>query len=213
MNQLDNRSTEKDLRFAFVQSCWHREIVDQGRDAFLDEMARGGVPSAAIDLSFGTYRGSIYTVWATSGDAYPGAGATFPAAIWFSRSVDGGGTWSSPRRLSDTSLSRDAMFPSIACDPATGEVLIAWLDRRDDPENRLARVYATRSNDGGASFAQSRAFTSTLDLTGSSFVGHYNGTGAHDGLSLTAFSDAAGFMGVTPLSFDEPKKRHRAVKH
>jgi len=155
----------------------------------------------------------VYTVWATSGDAYPGGGATFPAAIWFSHSVDGGGTWSSPRRLSDTSLSRDAMFPSIACDPATGEVLIAWLDRRDDPENRLARVYATRSNDGGASFAQSRAFTSTLDLTGSSFVGHYNGTAARDGVLLTTFSDAAGFMGVTPLSFDEPKKRHRAVRH
>ena len=58
MNQLDNRSTEKDQdtasdtpkRFAFVQSCWHREIVDQGRDAFLDEMASGGVPAAAIDL-------------------------------------------------------------------------------------------------------------------------------------------------------------------
>jgi 6,7-dimethyl-8-ribityllumazine synthase len=52
MNQLDNHSTGKDQhkRFAFVQSCWHREIVDQGRDAFLDEMASGGVAAAAIDL-------------------------------------------------------------------------------------------------------------------------------------------------------------------
>src|SRR5437899_1553898 len=58
MNQLDNRSTGKDQhiasdapkRFAFVQSCWHRKIVDQGRDAFLNEMASGGVPPAAIDL-------------------------------------------------------------------------------------------------------------------------------------------------------------------
>jgi 6,7-dimethyl-8-ribityllumazine synthase len=50
MNQLDNRSTEKDQRFAFVQSCWHREIVDQGRDAFLGEMASRGIPRSAIDL-------------------------------------------------------------------------------------------------------------------------------------------------------------------
>ena len=58
MNQLDNLTTEKDQdvasetpkRFAFVQSCWHREIVDQGRDAFLGEMASGGVPSSAVDL-------------------------------------------------------------------------------------------------------------------------------------------------------------------
>lgn len=58
MDQLDNNFTAKDQeatpatpkRFAFVQSCWHREIVDQGRDAFLDEMASGGIPAAAIDL-------------------------------------------------------------------------------------------------------------------------------------------------------------------
>ena len=58
MNQLDNHSTGKDQdvaseapkRFAFVQSCWHREIVDQGRDAFVGEMASGGVPPSAIDL-------------------------------------------------------------------------------------------------------------------------------------------------------------------
>jgi 6,7-dimethyl-8-ribityllumazine synthase len=37
-------------RFAFVQSCWHRTIVDQGRDAFLAEMARQGIARGAIDL-------------------------------------------------------------------------------------------------------------------------------------------------------------------
>ena len=37
-------------RFAFVQSCWHREIVDQGREAFLGEMARRGVDAGRIDL-------------------------------------------------------------------------------------------------------------------------------------------------------------------
>jgi 6,7-dimethyl-8-ribityllumazine synthase len=37
-------------RVAFVQSCWHRDVVDQGRDAFLAEMIRRGVPRSAIDL-------------------------------------------------------------------------------------------------------------------------------------------------------------------
>ena len=37
-------------RFAFVQSCWHRSIVDRGRDAFLTEMARHAVRRDAIDL-------------------------------------------------------------------------------------------------------------------------------------------------------------------
>ncbi len=37
-------------RVAFVQSCWHRDIVDQCRTAFLADMERGGVPSGRIDL-------------------------------------------------------------------------------------------------------------------------------------------------------------------
>ncbi|GAA1838875.1 6,7-dimethyl-8-ribityllumazine synthase [Pseudonocardia ailaonensis] len=37
-------------RIAFVQSLWHREIVDQCRDAFLAEMAERGVPADRIDL-------------------------------------------------------------------------------------------------------------------------------------------------------------------
>ncbi len=29
-----------DGRIAFVQSCWHRDIVDECRDSFLAELAR-----------------------------------------------------------------------------------------------------------------------------------------------------------------------------
>jgi 6,7-dimethyl-8-ribityllumazine synthase len=35
-------------RIAFIQSCWHREIVDELRDAFVAEHAR--IDSRAIDL-------------------------------------------------------------------------------------------------------------------------------------------------------------------
>jgi 6,7-dimethyl-8-ribityllumazine synthase len=35
-------------RIAFVQSCWHREIVDQCRDSFLAEMGRLGFGEADI---------------------------------------------------------------------------------------------------------------------------------------------------------------------
>lgn len=37
-------------RIAFLQSCWHRDIVDRARDAFLGEMARLGHPRERIDL-------------------------------------------------------------------------------------------------------------------------------------------------------------------
>ena len=45
---MSNATTGK--RIAFVQACWHRDIVDQGRDAFLAEMKRHGVSADQIDL-------------------------------------------------------------------------------------------------------------------------------------------------------------------
>ena len=39
-----------DRRIAFVQACWHRDIVDQCRRAFLAEMAERGIGEAAIDV-------------------------------------------------------------------------------------------------------------------------------------------------------------------
>jgi 6,7-dimethyl-8-ribityllumazine synthase len=36
-------------RIAFVQACWHRDIVDAGRDAFAAAMAERGHPADAID--------------------------------------------------------------------------------------------------------------------------------------------------------------------
>jgi 6,7-dimethyl-8-ribityllumazine synthase len=43
-------STTTQKRIAFIQACWHREIVDQGRDAFVAEIERQGVASDQVDL-------------------------------------------------------------------------------------------------------------------------------------------------------------------
>ena len=37
-------------RVAFVQSCWHRDVVDRCRDSFLAEFARRGVDPSSVDL-------------------------------------------------------------------------------------------------------------------------------------------------------------------
>jgi 6,7-dimethyl-8-ribityllumazine synthase len=37
-------------RIAFVQSCWHRDIVDQCRIAFVAELAALGIPQESIDF-------------------------------------------------------------------------------------------------------------------------------------------------------------------
>jgi 6,7-dimethyl-8-ribityllumazine synthase len=38
------------VRIAFVQSLWHRKIVDRCRDSFLSEIAKLGYASGAVDL-------------------------------------------------------------------------------------------------------------------------------------------------------------------
>ena len=37
-------------RVAFIQSSWHSDIVNQGRDAFLAEIKRQGVPRNSVDV-------------------------------------------------------------------------------------------------------------------------------------------------------------------
>jgi 6,7-dimethyl-8-ribityllumazine synthase len=45
---MERATTPK--RIAFVQACWHKEIVDQGRDAFVAEIGRHGLAAEQIDV-------------------------------------------------------------------------------------------------------------------------------------------------------------------
>ena len=36
-------------RIAFIEACWHKEIVDQCRRSFADEIAKLGYPDGAVD--------------------------------------------------------------------------------------------------------------------------------------------------------------------
>ena len=48
MNQTEPRSSVS--RIAFVQACWHRSIVESGRDGFLHELERLGLPRDHVDV-------------------------------------------------------------------------------------------------------------------------------------------------------------------
>ncbi|ODN70700.1 6,7-dimethyl-8-ribityllumazine synthase [Methylobrevis pamukkalensis] len=53
MNQPMTSPTSTTLpagRIAFIQACWHRDIVDQARDSFVATMDSLGTPRALIDL-------------------------------------------------------------------------------------------------------------------------------------------------------------------
>lgn len=50
MNQPLSPSNVETARVAFIQACWHRDIVDQCRAAFLAEIARAGKSAPEVDL-------------------------------------------------------------------------------------------------------------------------------------------------------------------
>jgi 6,7-dimethyl-8-ribityllumazine synthase len=44
------RTDRPELRIAFVQACWHKDIVDQARTGFVRELAELGYPESRIDF-------------------------------------------------------------------------------------------------------------------------------------------------------------------
>ena len=50
MNQTKTHDIAGDARIAFIQACWHRDIVDRGRDGFLAELKLQGFARERVDL-------------------------------------------------------------------------------------------------------------------------------------------------------------------
>ncbi len=103
--------------------------------------------------------GTVLLVWV---QALP---QRFTANIRFSRSTDGGKTFSPPVTLNDDGRVTGHSFASLALN-GTGRVAIAWLDGRDRDAVRAqggkfagSSVYVATSADNGASFTANRALT------------------------------------------------------
>ncbi len=107
-------------------------------------------PQIAVDVS-----GNISVVWADT---------TSPNAdIFFSRSTDGGTTFSTPKDLSNNTggiFSFALLFPQIAVD-ASGNINVVWA-------NNTLTIFFSRSTDGGATFSTPK----NLSNAGGSFQPH-----------------------------------------
>jgi hypothetical protein len=73
-------------------------------------------------------------------------------AVFFSRSIDGGGSFSVPRNLSGTTT--DSRAPQIAADSG-GNINVVWEEKTPgSPSNNfISDIFFTRSGDGGGSFS------------------------------------------------------------
>jgi hypothetical protein len=165
-------------------------------------------PRLHVDRSWGTHRGNIYFVSATSGTTPAGRRVPVASVV---RSTDGGRTWSQPRAVTAPGEG-DALFPMGAVDERTGELVVVWYDRRDDPSALTARIYATRSRDGGQTFEPARAFSPSFSVNAEWLSEYYAVTAAGQHFVAT-FSDAAGHLATAIIDFDPPSgPRRRGVR-
>jgi len=98
-------------------------------------------PYMAVDTSIGSlHKNNIYVSW-TNFTTLSGG----PSPIYFSRSVDGGASFSTPIKISGTQTYCQGSQPSVG--PA-GEVYVSFISY----SGTQSRLYVTRSDDGGVNF-------------------------------------------------------------
>jgi hypothetical protein len=147
----------------------------------------------------------VYVVW---NDLAGGTGCSAPGnapgttvtsdcktRTFFSRSTDGGATWSSPVKLNDQSSRNDQFFSRLAVDQVTGALVVVYYDTVDDPGRLKTDLWMQTSSDHGASWSSaSKVTTSESDETvsgaTSSFqYGDYIGLTGHDGNFFACWTD------------------------
>lgn len=88
--------------------------------------------------------GAIYVVWNDYRNARPGGVPNGDYDIMFSRSLDGGASWSPALRINADATTARQWMPDLAVDPFGG-IHAAWMDDREGEHH----VYYANSTDGG----------------------------------------------------------------
>ncbi|MDP3025081.1 MAG: hypothetical protein Q8O10_06055 [candidate division Zixibacteria bacterium] len=126
--------------------------------SFVAGTINGGIytfsyPAIDVDISNGSNRGFVYV-------AYEDYGTDGSLDMFFTRSTDGGVSWSTKKRINDDPSGNraDQFHPWLAVDQK-GVISVIFYDRRNDPYSYLMDVYLTHSFDGGLTFTPNRRIT------------------------------------------------------
>ena len=144
-----------------------------------------GIPAMAnrralIYTSGGAYRtavkNNVYVAWTdltgaagcTSAANEPGtnAASACKTRIWFSRSTNGGTTWSAAVMVNNQAGLNDQFNQALAVDESTGRIAIIYYDTVGDATRRKTNVYyQTSSNDGATWSVATKVSTVQTDET------------------------------------------------
>jgi photosystem II stability/assembly factor-like uncharacterized protein len=151
--------------------------------------AAPNLPEVASDLD---QPGTIYVVWADG--RFSGG---LRSEILFTKSTDGGQSWSMPARINQTPatanpLDGQAFLPSVAVS-ADGTIAVLYYDFRfntSDPDTLPTAAFLAHSHDGGLTWEEAQ-ISAPFDLETAPlsdrgyFIGDYVGLAA-DGRDLVA---------------------------
>jgi hypothetical protein len=166
-----------------------------------------GVPSfnsrrALVYVSGGAYKNgatnNVYALWTDlSGDAgcssttsEPGSSvtSTCKTRIWFTRSTDGGATWSAAVKLNNQSGLNDQFNPFLAVDETNGNLGAIYYDTVADSGRKKVDIYYQMSSDGGATWQA--AVKVTTAMTDETVAGADSGNQFGDYNSLSGYGNA-----------------------
>ncbi|MHC4063592.1 MAG: hypothetical protein ACYSUI_03695 [Planctomycetota bacterium] len=135
----------------------------------------------AVDHSPGLTHGNVYVLCSVNP---PGSD---PLDVMFTRSVDGGLTWSAPKRINDDPPGNGAWqwFGTMSVAPS-GRIDVIWNDTRNTGAVNLSELYYAYSTDGGLSWSENVPVSPVFD----SFLGWPNQNKLGD--YYTMISDDAG---------------------
>ena len=112
----------------------------------------------AVDHSGGPTHGNVYLLCSVNRNSNPD-----PLDVMFSRSTDGGVTWSSPVRVNDDpGTSAYQWFGTMSVAP-NGRIDVVWLDTRDDPGGYDSSLYFSFSEDAGVTWSPNERMTDSFD--------------------------------------------------
>ena len=152
-------------------------------------------PHLAIDKTTGKNANDLYIVWSANGFLTKLKNGL---DIYFSRSTDGGNSWSAPFVINHDSTGKTVhqYCPAITVNN-NGTIALSWYDRRDDvSKQRNTHIYLATSTDGGLTFPNNLQVTqaptdfATVGSKNSGFgIGEYTCMVSSPGYAIPVWAD------------------------
>lgn len=155
-------------------------------------------PQLAVEKSSDIENPNVYVTWTAYGI---GERAQTGIDVYFSKSEDGGATWSEPKIVNDDGGPNAQYYSTIDVNE-NGVIVMTWYDRRDDPANLSADYYMAFSFDEGETFepqfaisSQKSNFSEIGMQNGGFGIGEYNATVTTKGYAIPFWADGRGGFG------------------